>query len=101
MVQHVHDCQQISSKRCDCSEGTFRKSCSSFEGRICETGKIYNDTSFYLDSVMYNKKQSSPGIFSMLPLGLRTLEKICGIIDQEMKAIGKYSSISEFAGTYY
>ncbi|KAI8140267.1 hypothetical protein BJV82DRAFT_520391 [Fennellomyces sp. T-0311] len=33
-------------------------------------------------------RQSSSGIYSMLPLGLRTLEKIEAIIDQELKAIG-------------
>ncbi|KAI9484469.1 hypothetical protein BDB00DRAFT_855558 [Zychaea mexicana] len=33
-------------------------------------------------------RQSSSGIYSMLPLGLRTLEKIETIIDQELKAIG-------------
>ncbi|KAI9251780.1 hypothetical protein BDA99DRAFT_182300 [Phascolomyces articulosus] len=34
-------------------------------------------------------RQSSSGIYSMLPLGLRTLEKIETIIDQELKSIGK------------
>lgn len=33
-------------------------------------------------------RQSGPGIFSLLPLGLRTVEKIERIIDEEMQAIG-------------
>ncbi|KAI7848299.1 hypothetical protein BDC45DRAFT_450456 [Circinella umbellata] len=33
-------------------------------------------------------RQSSSGIYSMLPLGLRTLEKIENIIDEELKSIG-------------
>ncbi|KAG2181151.1 hypothetical protein INT43_008733 [Umbelopsis isabellina] len=33
-------------------------------------------------------RQSSSGIYSMLPMGLRTLEKIENVIDEEMKAIG-------------
>ncbi|GAA5813182.1 hypothetical protein MFLAVUS_006656 [Mucor flavus] len=33
-------------------------------------------------------RQSGPGIYSLLPLGLRTVEKIERIIDQEMQAIG-------------
>lgn len=33
-------------------------------------------------------RQSGAGIYSLLPLGLRTVEKIERIIDQEMQAIG-------------
>ncbi|CAO3624997.1 unnamed protein product [Cunninghamella blakesleeana] len=33
-------------------------------------------------------RQSSSGIFSLLPMGLRVIEKIEAIIDEEMKAIG-------------
>lgn len=38
-------------------------------------------------STQYREKSSS-GIYSLLPLGLRTIEKIERIIDEEMKNIG-------------
>ncbi|KAI7872999.1 hypothetical protein BDF14DRAFT_1716514 [Spinellus fusiger] len=34
-------------------------------------------------------RQSSSGIYSLLPMGLRTIEKIENIIDEEMQAIGR------------
>lgn len=33
-------------------------------------------------------RQSSAGVFTLLPMGLRIVEKICSIINDEMKQIG-------------
>ena len=33
-------------------------------------------------------RQSCPGVYHLLPLGLRSLEKLVALIDGEMKAIG-------------
>ena len=33
-------------------------------------------------------RQSSPGMFTFLPLGLRSLEKLQRIVDEEMKIAG-------------
>lgn len=34
--------------------------------------------------------QSASGIYSYLPLGLRVLEKLTKIIDEEMKRVGEF-----------
>ena len=33
-------------------------------------------------------RRSCPGVYHLLPLGLRSLEKLVALIDSEMKAIG-------------